>query len=112
MLRLVCTGAPGAAQDSYRQIAQDMGLGDAVVFPGFLPVVPKALLEMLSKADSAASQRAISAVLKMKKLDIFLQRAYEKPLGGAGTRRPHTVCARSRARAPLCAAHVKLSIVK
>jgi predicted 3-demethylubiquinone-9 3-methyltransferase (glyoxalase superfamily) len=41
-------------------------------------VVPKALMEMLSKSDRAASQRAISAMLKMKKLDIaVLQRAYE-----------------------------------
>ena len=41
-------------------------------------VVPKAFLEMLSSADSAASQRAISAMLGMTKLDILaLQRAYE-----------------------------------
>jgi len=40
-------------------------------------VVPTALIEMLSKTDSAASQRAMSAMLKMKKLDIAeLKRAY------------------------------------
>ncbi len=40
-------------------------------------VVPTALIEMLSKTDSAASQRAMSAMLKMKKLDIAeLTRAY------------------------------------
>lgn len=41
-------------------------------------IVPKAFIEILSKTDNAASQRAISAMLKMKKLDIsVLRRAYE-----------------------------------
>ena len=41
-------------------------------------VVPKALIEMFTKTDTAASQRAIAAMMKMKKLDIsVLQRAYE-----------------------------------
>jgi predicted 3-demethylubiquinone-9 3-methyltransferase (glyoxalase superfamily) len=41
-------------------------------------VVPKVLPDMLSQADRAASQRAVSAMLKMKKLDISaLQRAYD-----------------------------------
>ena len=41
-------------------------------------VVPVALMEMLSKADTAASQRAIAVMLHMKKLDIaVLQRAYD-----------------------------------
>jgi predicted 3-demethylubiquinone-9 3-methyltransferase (glyoxalase superfamily) len=41
-------------------------------------VVPTALVEMLSKSDSAASQRAIAAMLRMKKLDISaLRQAYE-----------------------------------
>lgn len=41
-------------------------------------VVPTALLEMLSKTDGAASQRTITAMLKMRKLDIaVLQQAYE-----------------------------------
>ncbi|AYC33081.1 VOC family protein [Pseudomonas cavernae] len=40
-------------------------------------VVPNVLLEMLSDADSARSQRAMNAMLKMKKLDIGkLQQAY------------------------------------
>ena len=41
-------------------------------------VVPRALLELLNTADNAASQRAVSAMMKMTKLDIAaLQRAYE-----------------------------------
>lgn len=41
-------------------------------------VVPIALQEMLGSTDAAASQRAVSAMLRMKKLDIsVLQRAYE-----------------------------------
>ena len=41
-------------------------------------VVPVALMEMLSRTDTAASQRAIAVMLHMKKLDIAaLQRAYE-----------------------------------
>ena len=40
-------------------------------------IVPKVLLEMLSDADSAKSERAMSAMLKMKKIDIAgLKRAY------------------------------------
>ncbi len=40
-------------------------------------VVPTALIEMLSKTNTAASQRAVSAMLKMKKLNIAeLKRAY------------------------------------
>ncbi len=40
-------------------------------------VVPKALIEMFSKTDHDASQRAVSATLRMKKLDIAApQRAY------------------------------------
>ena len=42
-------------------------------------IVPTVLPEMLSGTDSAAAQRAISAMLKMKKLDISgLQRAHDK----------------------------------
>jgi predicted 3-demethylubiquinone-9 3-methyltransferase (glyoxalase superfamily) len=41
-------------------------------------VVPVALMEMLSTSDEAASQRAVAAMLAMKKLDIAaLRRAYE-----------------------------------
>ena len=41
-------------------------------------IVPRALLELLNTADGAASQRAVSAMMKMKKLDIAaLQRAYK-----------------------------------
>ena len=41
-------------------------------------VVPMALIEMLKKSDGAASQRAMNAMLGMKKLDIsVLRRAYE-----------------------------------
>jgi predicted 3-demethylubiquinone-9 3-methyltransferase (glyoxalase superfamily) len=41
-------------------------------------VVPVALMEMLSKTDTAASQRAIAVMLRMKKLDIAaLRRAYD-----------------------------------
>ena len=40
-------------------------------------VVPKVLLEMLSDADAEKSERAMSAMLKMKKIDIAgLKRAY------------------------------------
>jgi len=40
-------------------------------------VVPTVLIDMLSDADSARSQRATTAMLKMKKLDIAqLERAY------------------------------------
>jgi len=40
-------------------------------------IVPQALLDMLSKKDDAAAQRAMAAMLGMKKLDIAaLQRAY------------------------------------
>ena len=45
-------------------------------------VVPTALGEMMSSPDKAAAQRAFSAMLAMKKLDIAaLRRAYE----GAGS---------------------------
>ena len=41
-------------------------------------IVPRVLLKLVNSADSAASQRAFSAMLKMTKLDIAaLQRAYE-----------------------------------
>jgi predicted 3-demethylubiquinone-9 3-methyltransferase (glyoxalase superfamily) len=41
-------------------------------------VVPTALPDMLSSADTAAAQRAFTAMLAMEKLDIVtLQRAYE-----------------------------------
>jgi predicted 3-demethylubiquinone-9 3-methyltransferase (glyoxalase superfamily) len=41
-------------------------------------VVPRALLKLLNTADKAASQRAVSAMMKMTKLDIAaLQHAYE-----------------------------------
>lgn len=35
-IKLVCTGAPGARQTYLRQAANLMGLGDRVLFPGFL----------------------------------------------------------------------------
>ena len=45
-------------------------------------IVPQALLDMLSKKDSAAAQRAMAAMLGMKKLDIAaLQRAYRNEEG-------------------------------
>ena len=41
-------------------------------------IVPKVLPDMLSSADTVAAQRAFTAMLGMKKLDISaLQRAYE-----------------------------------
>ncbi len=42
-------------------------------------ILPTALPDMLSSADTAAAQRAFTAMLGMKKLDIAaLQRAYEQ----------------------------------
>jgi glycosyltransferase involved in cell wall biosynthesis len=35
-IRLVCTGAPGARQQWLKQAAESMGLGDHVLFPGYL----------------------------------------------------------------------------
>ena len=41
-------------------------------------VVPTALMEMLNSTDTTATQRAMNALIKMRKLDIAtLQRAYE-----------------------------------
>lgn len=41
-------------------------------------IVPRQLIAMLSGADAAASQRAVAAMLQMKKLDIsLLERAYK-----------------------------------
>jgi predicted 3-demethylubiquinone-9 3-methyltransferase (glyoxalase superfamily) len=41
-------------------------------------IVPRASLKLLDTTDKAASQRAFSAMMKMKKLDIAaLQRAYD-----------------------------------
>jgi len=41
-------------------------------------VVPRTLLEMFRKGDSAAAQRALKAMLGMNKLDLAtLQRAYD-----------------------------------
>lgn len=41
-------------------------------------VVPRALLKLLNTVDKAASQRAVSAMMKMTKLEIAaLQRAYD-----------------------------------
>ena len=41
-------------------------------------IVPNALIAMLSATDTAASQRAVAAMLQMKKLDIsLLERAYK-----------------------------------
>jgi len=49
-------------------------------------VVPRALIEMLQDADSAKSQRAMKAVLQMKKFDIDeLRRAYGGSGGSEGT---------------------------
>jgi glycosyltransferase involved in cell wall biosynthesis len=36
-IKLVCTGAPGERQRSLEQAAQALGLGERIVFPGFLP---------------------------------------------------------------------------
>ncbi len=36
-LKLVCSGAPGARRDWLLRSAQSLGLGDRVLFPGFLP---------------------------------------------------------------------------
>ena len=45
-------------------------------------IVPQALLDMLSKKDNDAAQRAMAAMLGMKKLDIAtLQRAYRNEEG-------------------------------
>lgn len=35
-VRLVCTGAPGARQQWLKQAAEDLGLGNRVLFPGYL----------------------------------------------------------------------------
>ena len=41
-------------------------------------IVPKGLMELLDGPDKAASQRAVQAMLQMKKLDIAaLRRAYD-----------------------------------
>lgn len=41
-------------------------------------IVPRAMLNLLSTSDSAASQRAFDAMMKMTKLDVAaMQRAYE-----------------------------------
>ena len=41
-------------------------------------IVPRPMLKLLNTADSAASQRAFSALMKMTKLDIaVLQKAYD-----------------------------------
>lgn len=41
-------------------------------------IVPRALLKLLNTSDSAASQRAFAAMMKMTKLDVAaMQRAYE-----------------------------------
>ena len=41
-------------------------------------IVPRSLMAMLSDADTAASQRAVAAMLQMKKLDIsLLERAFK-----------------------------------
>lgn len=41
-------------------------------------IVPKALIEMLKGGDAAAAQRAVAAMMQMKKLDIAtLERAYK-----------------------------------
>ena len=41
-------------------------------------IVPRALLELLNTSDSAASQRAFAAMMKMTKIDIAaMQRAYD-----------------------------------
>jgi predicted 3-demethylubiquinone-9 3-methyltransferase (glyoxalase superfamily) len=41
-------------------------------------IVPRAMIKLLNTADSAASQRAFSALMKMTKLDIAaLQKAYD-----------------------------------
>lgn len=41
-------------------------------------IVPRALLKLLNTSDSAASQRAFAALMKMTKIDMALvQRAYE-----------------------------------
>jgi predicted 3-demethylubiquinone-9 3-methyltransferase (glyoxalase superfamily) len=41
-------------------------------------IVPKEFLDMISKGDAAATQRAMTAMMPMKKLDVsVLRRAYE-----------------------------------
>lgn len=48
-IRLVCTGAPGARQQWLKQAAEGMGLGDHVLFPGYL-----ANAELLSLMTNSA----------------------------------------------------------
>lgn len=75
-----------ATQDEVDHLWQRLCEGGKEVQCGWLTdrygvswqVVPVALMEMLSKPDTAASQRAIGVMLGMKKLDLaVLQRAYD-----------------------------------
>jgi glycosyltransferase involved in cell wall biosynthesis len=43
-IKLVCTGAPGTRQAWLEQAAQAMGIGERIVFPGFLPTAEFAAL--------------------------------------------------------------------
>ena len=43
-IKLVCTGAPGVRQDWLKNAARTMGLGERVIFPGFLPNTDLAVL--------------------------------------------------------------------
>ena len=73
-------------QDEVDRLWQALSEGGQEVQCGWLTdkygvswqIVPTALPDMLSSADTAAAQRAFTAMLGMKKLDIAaLQRAYE-----------------------------------
>ena len=81
------TGDLGASQDTITWVLTSYIVASAIMTPvtGWLAdrygvswqIVPQALLDMLNKKDNAAAQRAMAAMLGMKKLDIAaLQRAY------------------------------------
>ncbi len=72
-------------QEEVDRLWQELSAGGQEVQCGWLTdkfgvswqIVPAVMLDMLSSADTAAAQRAFTAMLGMKKLDIAaLQRAY------------------------------------